>query len=556
MKFFFNFLISCFFFFSISLFGQEEETLNAVLENIEKAEEYDREKVNRIENLRNELNNVDSLELQKRYELNLKLFNEYRIFKQDSAFKYGLRIRSLADQLDSLPLKATAVVNLADVSVSAGMYKEALDFLETISPEEIPENTRSLYFGLAGRLYNEMAEYNALPFFALEYLETAQNYREQALRLAEEGTFFNSFLKGFIEYKHGDPRAALQIFESLLEQELGLRDQALVHYSMGDIYFQLGEKEKAIFHFSKASIADIRTSTKETLAMIRLAELTFERGKTDMASAFIRKANEDASLYGAQQRKIRVGAILPIIEEQIVQKVEKQREALYRQNVIVTFLLIFVMGLAVIIFYQVIKMKKARKTIEEAHHTLQETNKRIILVNEEVESKNQQLNRLNAQLQEANKIKEEYIGFFFTQDADIFEKFREFKLKIEEDLNEENLKRLKYTISSLNLKREKEKLMRNFDEAFIKLFPNFIEEFNSLLKPEEQITLKKGQLLNKELRIFALIRLGIKHNEIIAQILGYSVNSIYTYKTKIRKKSRLDKKDFDDKLIENTTLKL
>ncbi|MDR9457133.1 MAG: DUF6377 domain-containing protein [Salegentibacter sp.] len=556
MKFFFNFLISCFFFFSISLFGQEEETLNAVLENIEKAEEYDREKVNRIENLRNELNNVDSLELQKRYELNLKLFNEYRIFKQDSAFKYGLRIRSLADQLDSLPLKATAVVNLADVSVSAGMYKEALDFLETISPEEIPENTRSLYFGLAGRLYNEMAEYNALPFFALEYLETAQNYREQALRLAEEGTFFNSFLKGFIEYKHGDPRAALQIFESLLEQELGLRDQALVHYSMGDIYFQLGEKEKAIFHFSKASIADIRTSTKETLAMIRLAELTFERGKTDMASAFIRKANEDASFYGAQQRKIRVGAILPIIEEQIVQKVEKQREALYRQNVIVTFLLIFVMGLAVIIFYQVIKMKKARKTIEEAHQTLQETNKRIILVNEEVESKNQQLNRLNAQLQEANKIKEEYIGFFFTQDADIFEKFREFKLKIEEDLNEENLKRLKYTISSLNLKREKEKLMRNFDEAFIKLFPNFIEEFNSLLKPEEQITLKKGQLLNKELRIFALIRLGIKHNEIIAQILGYSVNSIYTYKTKIRKKSRLDKKDFDDKLIENTTLKL
>ncbi|WP_372920121.1 DUF6377 domain-containing protein, partial [Salegentibacter sp.] len=110
--------------------------------------------------------------------------------------------------------------------------------------------------------------------------------------------------------------------------------------------------------------------------------------------------------------------------------------------------------------------------------------------------------------------------------------------------------------SSLNLRREKEKLMRNFDEAFIKLFPNFIEEFNSLLKPEEQITLKNGQLLNKELRIFALIRLGIKHNEIIAQILGYSVNSIYAYKTKIRKKSRLDKKDFDDKLIENTTLRL
>ena len=81
--------------------------------------------------------------------------------------------------------------------------------------------------------------------------------------------------------------------------------------------------------------------------------------------------------------------------------------------------------------------------------------------------------------------------------------------------------------------------MQSFDEAFIKLFPDFINEFNSLLKEEEQIEIKKGQLLNKELRIFALIRLGIKHNEIIAQVLGYSVNSIYAYKTKIRNKKNL-----------------
>lgn len=226
----------------------------------------------------------------------------------------------MAQRLDSLPLKATAIVNLADVSVSAGMYKEALDFLDTITPEKIPANTRSLYFGLSGRLYNEMAEYNALPYFSSEYLELAHDYRQRALELAEEGTFFNSFLKGFTEYKHGDLREALGIFESLLNQELGLRDEALVHYSIGDIYFQLDEREKAIFHFAKASIADIKTSTKETLAMIRLAELTFERGKTDMASAFIPKANEDAAFYGAQQRKIpldriplfvKAGAIIP-----------------------------------------------------------------------------------------------------------------------------------------------------------------------------------------------------------------------------------------------------
>ncbi|NJW54831.1 DUF6377 domain-containing protein, partial [Salinimicrobium oceani] len=141
-------------------------------------------------------------------------------------------------------------------------------------------------------------------------------------------------------------------------------------------------------------------------------------------------------------------------------------------------------------------------------------------------------------------------------DADIFEKFREFKSKVENAVEDGKLEKIKYLLGNYDLKKEKEKLLQNFDEAFIKLFPNFIEEFNSLLRPEEQIKVKKGKILNKELRIFALIRLGITHNEIIAQILGYSVNSIYAYKTKLRNKSWLEKRDFDQELYEKTTLKL
>jgi hypothetical protein len=318
----------------------------------------------------------------------------------------------------------------------------------------------------------------------------------------------------------------------------------------------MGEKEKAIPHFAKAAIADIQTSAKENLAVIRLSEIMFERGDTRLASVFIHKANDDATFYGAQQRKIRVGAILPLIEEQIIDRIEKQRSRLFTQNVIMTVLLFFVLGLLVVIAFQVKRLKVARRVIEKAHENLKNVNSEITAVNSRVQKQNEELNRVNNLLQEANKIKEEYIGFFFTQDADIFEQFRVFKAKIEEDLNADKVEKAKYTLSKFDLKKEKEKLLQNFDEAFIKLFPNFIKEFNSLLKPNEQIKLKKGQLLNKELRIFALMRLGIYHNEVIAQILGYSVNSIYAYKSKIRKKSLLDKQDFDQQLIENTTLKL
>ncbi len=536
--------------------GQEEALLKELEAFIEKAPKYDAQKWQKIGSFRRQLDSAPQEDLRLRHHLNQELLNEYRVFKQDSAFYYGLRTRELAEKLQDNELIAAAVINLADISVSAGMYKEALEYLSLIEPEGLPENLRSLYYGLMGRCYSEMAEYSNLKQFSEKYNQLAREYREKALALTDEGTFFNDFLKGYMQFREGNLERARNDFLKLLERELNSRELALTSFILGEIYVEMGEKQKAIPHLAVAAMADIETSAKENLAVIRLSEIMFEKGNTRLASVYIHKANEDASFYGAQQRKIRVGAILPLIEEQIIDRIERQRSRLLTQNVVMGFLLIFVIALAVVILFQVRKLKRARKVIEEAHENLKIINRELTAVNDKINLNNLELNRVNHLLLEANKIKEEYIGFFFTQDADIFEKFREFKSRVEVTAEEGKLDKVKYLLSTYDLKKEKEKLLRNFDEAFIKLFPNFIEEFNSLLRPEEQIHIKKGKILNKELRIFALIRLGITHNEIIAQILGYSVNSIYAYKTKLRNKSWLDKKDFDQKLFENTTLKL
>ena len=537
-------------------FGQEEDLLRELETTIEKASVYDSEKWQKIGAFRRQLESAPQEDLLLRHNLNQELLNEYRVFKQDSAFFYGLRTRELAEKLQDLELIALAVINLADISVSAGMYKETLDYLSLIDPLALPENLRSLYYGLMGRCYSEMAEYSNLRQFSEEYNHLARENRKKALDLTDENTFFNVFLQGYAEFKEGNLEVAANAFMKLQDRELNLREKALASFTLGEIYVEMGEKQKAISHLARAAIADIQTSTKENLAVIRLSELMFERGDTRLASLFIHKANDDASFYGAQQRKIRVGAILPLIDEQIIDRIERQRSRLLTQNIVMSFLLIFVVALAGVIFLQIRKIKKARKVIEVAHENLKSINRELSAVNDDIQSKNLELNRVNYLLLEANKIKEEYIGFFFIQDTVIFEKFKEFKSKIQTSAEEDNLDKVKYLLSTYDLKKEKEKLLRNFDEAFIKLFPNFIEELNSLLRPEEQIKIKKGKILNKELRIFALIRLGITHNEIIAQILGYSVNSIYAYKTKLRNKSWLDKKDFDQKLTENTTLKL
>lgn len=538
------------------LFGQKKEDFNKLNAIIESSSIYDQNKKVHIDSLKTILENTESDSLIEQYNLNQQLFNEYKVFKRDSAFHYGLVAKQLAFKIQDTLLIVDANIRLADICVSVGMYKEALDFLDFNGNSEIPQDSRSLYYGLLGRCYSDMAEYSNIPYFYATYNKLALTYREKALAATEEGTFFNSFLKAFNKSKNSQLAKALNDFETLLKSNLDMREKALVNYMLGDINMQLNNDDKAIPYFTDAIIADIKTSTKESLAIIKLSEILFKNGDIKNASTLIHKANEDALFYGAQQRKIQVGAILPLIEQELVQIVEREKKRLYWQNILVSIFLIFVICFTIIIYLQFRKLKKAKIIIADAHKKLKQTNIQLTSVNEQINARNREIERVNIQLFEANKIKEEYLGFFFTQYDDVFEKFNYFKTNIEKNIEEEKYDKIKYQCINYNLKREKEKLLQNFDSAFINLFPNFIKEFNSLMKDEYKIKLENEQLLTKELRIYALIRLGIKHNEVIAQILGYSVNSIYAYKTKIRNKSLLNKDDFDQKLLEITTIKI
>ena len=107
--------------------------------------------------------------------------------------------------------------------------------------------------------------------------------------------------------------------------------------------------------------------------------------------------------------------------------------------------------------------------------------------------------------------------------------------------------------SARPLEKELEELYVNFDKAFLNLYPNFIEEFNELLKPEGRFAVTKDRL-NITLRIFALIRLGITDMTQIANFLHYSVQTIYNYKSRVRKVSLLAPEAFEEKVKKIGTL--
>ena len=186
----------------------------------------------------------------------------------------------------------------------------------------------------------------------------------------------------------------------------------------------------------------------------------------------------------------------------------------------------------IVIVRQLKKLKAAELTITEANNSLRE---------------------INNTLREANAIKEEYIGYYFNINSEYLNKIAEFKQAVDHKLVNRKYEDIKYIVNNIDLKREREALYFSFDKVFLKLFPDFVTIFNSLFEEKDRITLKENQLLNTELRIFALIRMGISDTEKIAKILNYSVNTIYAYKTRIKSKSRVANEEFESRIMEIKT---
>ena len=151
---------------------------------------------------------------------------------------------------------------------------------------------------------------------------------------------------------------------------------------------------------------------------------------------------------------------------------------------------------------------------------------------------------------ESNKIKEEYIGYCFHIASAFIDKIEKLKNQVDSRLTDHKYAEIRYIVNNINIKQEREELFHNFDRIFLRIFPNFVAEFNSFFKEEDQVRLKENELLNTDLRIYALIRIGISENEKIARILEYSVNTIYAYKTRIRNKSTVPNDEFEDRIMQ------
>lgn len=464
-----------------------------------------------------------SRDLRQRYFLSLQLVDEYQSYVYDSAQHYINRAKNIAFRINDRSLVDHVRIREGFVLLSSGLFKEAIDTLNSVSLDAINDSLKSSLYSTLARAYYDLADYVRDPHFMPQYISKGNTYLDSSMLFVAPNTSAYWSIESLQRMKQSDWSGARDAFEYWLNHfELKGNRYAIATSSLGHIYHMTGFPDEAIAYFARAAIADVQTATMETVALRNLANLLYEKGEEQRAYRYIIEALDDASFFNARHRKLEIGQILPIIEGEQMNVIRRQRDRITEISVFVSLLSVALIVALIIILISFRRLNKARLTIRES----------------------------NDKLTEANKIKDEYIAYFFSQNSEYIEKLESLQKWVRRKVAARQFEGMKKFPQNMNVQNERKALYERFDKIFLKLFPNFVEEFNRLLKPEEQIRLKDDQALNTDLRIYALIRLGINDNEKIASFLDYSVNTIYTYKTKIKGKAGCPSDQFTKKVME------
>jgi len=499
---------------AVCLWAFSEQDLHMLDNELSLKTSYDQSKRQHIQHM------IDTLP--SRYLLYETLFEAYKSYSYDTAYIYATKLYDEAQLTGRQDLLDEARLKQAFIYLSSGLFQESLSVFQQLNPHRLAPSNKDDYFINYARLCYDMADY-AHGILRYNYIAQGNQLSEQALSLISPNDTVRYWsTSGLYHMKMNDYTHALEHFKlALLCSTITDHERAIAYSSMAYIYQLLEQKDNSDHYWVLAAIADLRSSTKETVAMAIVAERLYKDGDIDHAATYIRAAMDDAAFYNARHRQLSVGKILPIIENKQVQDLQAKNLRIQRLQVMLYMLLALLAACLVVLVNRI-------RAIHKAHRTIQ---------------------NMNSSLIEANHIKEEYIGTSYRSMSELICRLEKYERYIQRKVMDRQTEELQIIPRYIDAHQCRKDFYQQFDESFIRIFPHFIEHFNALLNPGEQMEVKAGEILSTELRIFALIRLGITDNEQISKVLDYSINTIYTYKTRVRNRSSLSSEDFQQAVM-------
>ena len=525
-----------------TMWAQSEIDLEQVYRQLDEAisntDKYIQEREQRILKYRTALEVTQDPDGQ--YQLCRRLYDEFQPYMNDSAIYYIDRCISLAEKMGDRVRVEQCQLQLAFQCTESGMYHEAMDILQGIDETKISDaQNRQKYYSTLSHLYTELGYYCKVPRLQREYyangdryralIDTAVCSRDEALQIKEMQCF-----------SAGDAKGALQYSDMRLKQvKEGSHEYAIVAFYRYLDYSLMGDSVQARYWVTQSALSDVKNAIMDQGALWELANMLMADGDVDRAYFYIHFAWQCANKFNTVKRNNQISPVLTSISDNYEATLQRANRQLLTMVVVASLLAALFLA---ILFYS----NSQRKKLARARNELSDSNKQLAQLNGQLSELNSQLGETNIKLNESNRVKDEYVGRFIHLCSFYIDRLDEVRKRVNKMVKGKDLDALyKFTEGNELRDQNLNKLFEMFDSTFLHLFPNFVNDFNALLSPESRITLEDPSILNTDLRIFALIRLGIEDSSRIAEFLHYSVNTIYNYRARVKNGALGDRDTFE-----------
>lgn len=531
---------------------ENRKLLHSLDSLLEQQDLFVRVKEERIKQLKMQYSRVK--DVKELYAMNRMVYLEYRVYDADSALHYINKNIQLAQQTNNRTREVVSLLEQSFVLTSSGLLTEALKAVSDIQPEELPQNLRSEYFGRLCTLYSRLRDYSSENSQLSEHYNNLQKaFRDSVYLTAtpDELRYWNCRAWLYMGTPEIEPvKQAFEENKQTLSNDS--RKYSIATYNLSAIYRSENNESKYLENLILSAMADIRSVNGDIGSLQEIAEYLFKHGEIDRAYNYILYCSQKAMLFHNRVRIVKMSHLQNQIYKAYQEQSRTQQKRLQASLIAVSFLFLVLIGAFLFIRKQMRRLKEANLKLDSTNQklsvnmdALSTAHQRLEEVNIQLKDLNTQLQEVNDQLRESNYVKEEYIGYVFNICSTYISKLEEFRKNINRKLKVGQIEDVKaMTDSSATASNELKEFYQNFDTIFLHLYPDFVGDFNALLLPEERIELKEGELLNTELRIHALIRLGITDSVKIADFLHCSAQTVYNNRLRTRNKSIIPKEDF------------
>lgn len=518
--------------------GDREETLLEELDaTLENGRTYEKYFLDRVRMLRNILD--DQKDPVHKYGIYRKLADEYRSYSLDSTLTYLLECKNIAIGTGDRFRLVETDLYLAYEYAMTGYHTEATEILAQYSEESVPRGLEYDYFRACHTLAGETMAYTNTVESYREKNDARNRYRAVLLSMTDEGTYDWYMLK-LEEHMENENRDSMLVCASSMVE---MSEENSKQYAVACWFYQCSlapDDPARVEWLVRSSIADIRCATRDYASLNTLAELLFRNGDIDRAFRYLADYSiRDAIFFNGKLRPWQVAQIFPEIERAYQQKSGRQRN-------LMVIMMSAMSALAGILVLLLLYIFKRQRLLEDIRLKLAQSYVKIEDQNRDLVATNREMTALNDRLKEADKVKQEYIAQFLSILSESISTTRQYKNHVLRYIRRGATADLVSEIDALPpIDKDIDEFYKMFDQTFVNLYPDFVDEFNSLLQDGAGIYPKGNDILTPELRIFALIKMGITDSGRIASLLHYSANTIYNYRAKVRNKAKGSKEEFD-----------